>query len=90
MGSIGVMGMLEATDQDTALRWHLTSNHFPPVPESMVEACKAAIDAMNDGNPDKPIPLPEGITYRGMSYSFAYLLVDSLHLEYFLDQEECI
>jgi hypothetical protein len=82
------MGMLEMTDQDTALRWHLTSNHFPPVPESMIEPCKAAIDAMNDGQFDKPIPLPEGVTYRGMSYSFAYLLVDSFHLDGFLTQEE--
>lgn len=90
MGRVSLMGMLEMTDQETVLRWHLTSNHFPPVPESMVEPCKWAIRAMYDGEPTRPIDLPEGVTYRGMPHCFAGSLVDHFHLDEFLYMEECI
>lgn len=90
MGRMNLIGMLETTDQETTLRWHLTSNHFPPVPESMVEPCKEAIRAMYEGEPTRSIELPEGVTYRGMNYCFAGSLVDSFHLDDFLYMEECI
>ena len=90
MGRASLIGMLEMTDQDTVLRWHLQSNHYPPVPATMVEPCKWAIRAMYDGEPTKAIELPEGVTYRGMQHIFAGVLVDHFHLDDFLYMEESI
>ena len=50
------------------IRIHLTSNHYPPVPTTMVPTCIEAIDAVNDaGLWDLEIPLPEGVSWRGLT-----------------------
>ena len=53
MGHITAMDFAEMDiDIDLALTWHLRSNHYPPVPLSMIEPCKAAIDAYWEGDCD--------------------------------------
>jgi hypothetical protein len=84
MGQQSLEGMLEATDYDSALRWHLSNNHFPPVPSSMVIPCKNAIQAVIDGMPDKEIQLPGQTSWRGRDNAPAWAIIEGHHLESFL------
>ncbi len=46
MGHLSAVGMADAAPSlEIALEWHLTHNHYPPVPVSMVGPCVEAIDA---------------------------------------------
>lgn len=63
------MGHLAAADMaahttpeqlDTALTWHLRSNHYPPHPLWMVPVAKAALEAADDLDWMRSIPLPQG------------------------------
>lgn len=78
----------EGLGLQTALSWHLTSNHFPPVPTTMVEPCVEAIENANNDEWDKMIRLPEGVGYRGMTSAPTHAIVEQHHLESFLDDEE--
>lgn len=68
-------------DLDAALHWHLRSNHFPPVPTVMIAVAKAAIFALNVGDSDRSIALPEGVTHRRFgTVAPAHAVADELHL----------
>lgn len=43
-----------------AVSWHLTSNHFPPLPTFFVPVAIAAIHAAQDGEWDEELNLPLG------------------------------
>jgi hypothetical protein len=58
----------------------LRSNHYPPVPLSMVEPCVKAIYAVSDGETHKQIDLPKGIFWRGYPTAPAYAIVEGHHL----------
>lgn len=68
-------------DLSTAIKIHLTSNHYPPVPVSMVEPCIDAIDAYHNGDTDQEIPMPQGITYKGRTTAPAWAIIEQHHLE---------
>jgi len=59
---------------------HLTSNHYPPVPTSMVSACIQAIDAYNEGDHDAEIGLPDGVSYKDRPTAPAWAIIDQHHL----------
>jgi hypothetical protein len=59
---------------------HLSSNHFPPVPSSMVGPCVAAIHAYNEFLFDVLIDLPEGTSWKGEPSAPAWAIVEGLHL----------
>ena len=88
MGSLQALEMARLTDLDTGLRWHLQSNHYPPIPLSMVEPCKAAIDAYGDEDYRREIPLPDGVSYRGRPTAPASAIVTEHHLDAFINQED--
>lgn len=88
MGRANLEGMLEIADIDTTLSWHLQSNHYPPVPLSMIPVCKAAIDAGNEEDWDKQIELPEGVSYRGSKTAPASVIIEQHHLESFLSGDD--
>ena len=88
MGSLQAQEMARLTDLDTALRWHLQSNHHPSVALSMLEPCKQAIAAFFGASAYKPIPLPDGMTWRGQDAAPADAIVAGFHLEAFLDCED--
>lgn len=71
-------------DLDTALVWHLRSNHYPPVPLSMLSVCKQAIELANDGEYDELIDLPEGTYWRGQEQAPVWAIVDGHHLDAFI------
>ena len=88
MGSLQANEMASMADLDTALLWHLRSNHYPPVPASMIEPCKQAIDAYWDEDYHREIELPDGITYRGEPTCSAREIVIGHHLEAWLPEED--
>lgn len=76
---------LASGDLDLSLRdsiaIQLRSNHYPPVPLSMVEPCIAAIEACNDEDYNRLIELPEGLTWRGENFSPAHAIIAGHHLD---------
>lgn len=89
MGYLQATEMASMADLDTALLWHLRSNHYPPVPASMVEPCKQAIEAYWDEDYHQEIELPDGVEFRGSTTCKASDLVNGLHLEAWLAVEDC-
>jgi hypothetical protein len=87
----GALGL----DMANALRVHLRSNHYPPVPSSMVQPCMDAIQAFIDEEPNKLIELPEGVSWRGETSAPASAIAESHHLDawlphaYYCDCEDC-
>ena len=71
-----------------AVMTHLLYNHYPPVPSSMVGPCVRAIEYANKGEWDKKVRMPEGITYKGKKLAPIDAVIESHHLEFFLDEEE--
>ena len=54
--------------------WHLQNNFIPPQPPELLEYCIKAMHACNEGNDDRVIQLPGGVTVT------AGQLVDDLRL----------
>ena len=73
---------------ENAVMTHLLYNHYPPVPSSMVGPCVRAIKYANKGEWDKKVRMPEGITYKGKKLAPIDAVIESHHLEFFLDEEE--
>jgi hypothetical protein len=68
---------------------HLSSNHYPPVPAIMVPTCVEAIDAVNDaGLWDLEIPLPEGVSWRGLTTAPAHAIIEAHHLDAWIIERE--
>ena len=65
---------------------HLSANHYPPVPRSMVQPCIDAIDAYYDEDYQRLIDLPALITWRYKSQAPASAIVDAHHLDAWLPQ----
>lgn len=89
MGNQKALEMAEAVRDglslDAALHYHLSANHFPPVPDAMIPVCKAAIEAFQHDEPEQEIPLPEGISHRRTgSVAIASEVIESLHLDAFI------
>jgi hypothetical protein len=66
---------------------HLTSNHYPPVPISMVQPCIDAIYAYDEEEYDKLIELPNGVMWRGLNSAPAHAIVEGHHLQAWLSSE---
>ncbi len=89
------MGNNFATDlaeSDLSLEQSITiqlrSNHYPPVPYSMVPVCIEAIQHYNDGYHNEPVELPEGITWRGDTIAPSWAIIESHHLENWINNDE--
>jgi hypothetical protein len=68
---------------------HLSANHYPPVPAIMVQPCVEAIDAVNDaGLWDLEIPLPEGVSWRGLTTAPAHAIIEQHHLNAWIIERE--
>jgi len=71
---------------DDALKWHLSSNHYPPVPLSMIAVCKEVILWANeDGDPNQEFALPKDVEYKGNATAPAWAIIEQHHLDSFLD-----
>lgn len=92
MGSLQAEEMAEMLDMESAIAWHLQSNHYPPVPSSMVEPCIEAINSVNQGGIlsgwHKLIELPKGASYRGSASAPAWAIIEQHHLEPWVELDE--
>ena len=81
MGNLQAQAMAQ-TDAaiDLQISWHLSSNHYPPLPSTMVQPCIDAITAYNNGDPDEAITLPEGVTFKDNPTAPAYEIIEAHHL----------
>ena len=81
MGYNTAQELAEILDLNSSLKFHLTANHYPPIPVTMVQPCIDAIDAYNDGyDTNKLIELPDGIKWRGETSAPAHAIVEAHHL----------
>lgn len=89
MGAMNAREMASMTEitLEQQLAWHLTSNHFPPVPVIMVQPCVEAIDAFWEDDLDKMISLPEGVGYRGLTVAPARAIIIEHHLDSWCEAE---
>jgi hypothetical protein len=77
-----------AISLEQAIGWHLQSNHYPPVPLSMVPVCIEAIEAGQEEDWGRLIELPEGVLWRGKNSAPASALVEAHHLDSWLQELE--
>ena len=84
MGYTTAQELASILDLEGSIEMHLTANHYPPVPRSMVQPCIDAIDAYHDEDYDREIALPEGVSWRGNTTAPASAIVDAHHLDAWL------
>lgn len=87
MGQATAEGMAECVREGlaplaTALRYHLTVNHFPPVSDLWVGPCIEAMQAIQQGDDQQEIMGPWGQPMP------ARRLCEGLHLDAFIGLEE--
>ena len=87
MGSLQAMEMAEMLSMEDALAWHLRSNHYPPVPLSMIQPCIDAIQAGLEDDWQRLIHL-NGSSWRGQDYAPAYAIIEGHHLDPWLELDE--
>lgn len=91
MGAIQAMelasGEFDLSLEDS-IKIHLTSNHYPPVPEIMVQPCIEAIDLANEGDWDSEITLPEGVSWKGLTSAPVHAIIEQHHLEFWIIESE--
>lgn len=95
MGSIQadeMAGMVDggAISLREALGWHLRFNHYPPLPESLIDVAEQAIEQASNGLPDWDaglIDMPEGISFQGRTTITVSEAIESMHLDSFVDCE---
>lgn len=90
MGSITAIDLAESVELslEDQIGIHLTSNHYPPVPKSMVPVCIDAIDKANDGDWESMVKLPEGVSWKGQVEAPAYSIIEAHHLEFWIIESE--
>jgi hypothetical protein len=88
VGHLHALDILNYTDFESALRWHLQSNHYPPVPAAMFDPCVAAIEAANEDDYDRQIDLTGIAEYQGKNSAPAWAIIDAHHLDAFINDEE--
>ena len=75
-------------DLSRSIAIQLQTNHYPPVPVSMVEPCIEAIYACNEDEHNKLIKLPDGVSWRGEDHAPAYAIVEGHHLDAWLNHAD--
>lgn len=89
MGTQFALDLKELVQLDVALEVHLTGNHYPPLPLSLIPVCKRIIKNINNGESDKMVKLPEGITHRKYGKVIpSYIGAETWHLYPFCNQDE--
>ena len=74
------LASMDNISMEMAIKIHLTSNFYPPVPSSMVQPCIDAIDAYWADDTDRYITMPDGVFYKGMSHAPAHAIIEQHRL----------
>jgi hypothetical protein len=96
MGYTTAQELASILDLESSIAMHLTANHYPPVPTSMVQPCIDAIDAYHDEDFNREIEMPKGVSYKGKTTAPAWAIVEQHHLDAWLphswdcDCSDCI
>ena len=88
MGSLQAMEMAEMLEIESAISWHLQSNHFPPIPQSMVQPCIEAINNASAGERTKLVILPLGGGYKGLTAAPTDARNEQHHLDAWVELDE--
>lgn len=86
MGYLSAEGMLEQTDRETAVRWHMKANCYPPIPDMMFDSIIRAIELYNDYDQESRIGLPEGVSFRGRDYATVLEIMEAYRLDAFVSR----
>ena len=82
MGRLQAEEMISLLKQERALEWHLQYNHYPPISLAFVPVAGLAIDKANAEEWEEIIKMPNGKELTVAE------IVEGLHLESFLEQDE--
>lgn len=88
MGSTQAREMAGMMSLEDGIAWHLRSNHYPPIPLSMVKPCIEAIDAYWEDDLDREIEMPEGVYYRGETTAPARAIIVQHHLDAWCEEDD--
>lgn len=86
MGSMQAQEMATWANLREGVTWHLTGNHYPPIPVSMVDPCIEAMYAYAEGDSHRRIPLPDPVKWKGQSEAPAVEIIEQHHLWDFTSQ----
>ncbi len=73
---------------EQTLSIHLTSNHYPPVPNNMVPVCVEAIHLANEGEWEARVNLPDGVSWRDETSAPVWAIIEGHHLEAWLGEAD--
>jgi len=89
MGALHAIELADSElDLETQIRFQLRSNHYPPVPESMIPVCIEAIDRANEGEWQDMIKLPDGVSWRGEDSAPVHAIIEQHHLDFWIIESE--
>ena len=74
---------------DGALQYHFTSNHYPPLPVSLIPLAKRIIETVSDdaGRVDEMVNLPDGRLWKGKAKAPVSECIEAWHLDSFIQWE---
>lgn len=88
MGRSSLEDMLaHSSNIDVVLEWHLRNNHYPPLPVALLPVAKKAIEHGQAEEFDVELKMPDGIAFRGQKKATVRLLIETMHLEEFLNPQ---
>jgi phage tail protein X len=86
---MGYMRALDLTetglDLTAQLSLHLSTNHYPALPDSLIPVCVTAIENANDGLWDEEVELPKGISWKGQTTAPTWSVVEAHHLDAWIE-----
>lgn len=95
MGSLQAQDIQNFVDLDVSLSWHLSSNHYPPIPSIMIPIAKEAIEKAQEYQYDEDsdlldalIDLPEGVSWKGSTSAPVSAIMEEMHLWDFVQSLE--
>lgn len=89
MGYATALGIADTElDLETKIKWHFTSNCYPPIPSVMVAPAVVAIRLAESGDADEMVAMPDEVEHRKYGSQVpAWVLIESLHLAAFVGGE---
>jgi len=72
---------------EQAIGIHFSSNHYPPIPATMIPVAIEAIDLANQGEWEAPVRLPEGVYYRDKESAPVWAIVDQHNLHNWIEED---
>ena len=81
MGNLQAREMALLADLETAVTWHLRSNHYPPIHTDFVPVALKAIELANEGEYDAELTYPNGLV-RTVAHT-----IEGLRLDAYIDSD---